>query len=75
MKTAVLAVIVAADVGLSAEDIAENYDMSVEMVEKRLNGLEAQGHVEQDGPLYYATDEAQKGVIMRSRATAAVSRD
>lgn len=70
MKTAVLAVLVATDVGLSAEEIALNYDVDQDMVERRLRQLHTLGHVRVDDGRYFAKSNVKPEIVMRSRAKA-----
>lgn len=68
MKTAVLAVLVAADAGLSPDEIAITFNTDEKAVRNHLENLEDSGHVECVEGVYFPTDGARPTITYRSTA-------
>lgn len=65
-ELAVLAVLVAADMGMTARVIAENYNISERAVQSRLDELKEEGAVLEKRGLYYAEENAGAQLSYRS---------
>lgn len=65
MRTAVFAALVAADVGLTPEEIAINYNIDSSAVETRLNQLADDGHVWEQNGVYFPSEQSEPAVVSR----------
>lgn len=68
MENAVLAVLVGADAGLTAEEIAVNYSVNEEAVTRKLKKLERRGYAHCEDGLYYATELPESTIGFRRGA-------
>lgn len=73
METAVLAVLVAAEAGLSPEDIAITWDVDEGAVRQRLSELKEKGHVTVRDGVYFAAKGAKPTIEYRGGSKATVN--
>lgn len=66
MRIALLAVLVATDLGLTAEDIARNFDADADLIEDYLQELLDDGYVKCENGLYFARPVADQVVTIEA---------
>lgn len=63
MRTATLAVLIAAGVGMTPEELAFNYNRDADRVEEQLDTLESEGYVECRNGVYFANGNARSAIL------------